>query len=48
MGLQKTDLGARQTMTCFKMQPQHEKWTYLKETIRRRKYNRKLALLEGI
>lgn len=25
MGLQKTDLGARQTMTCFKMQPQHEK-----------------------
>lgn len=31
MGLQKTDLGARQTIKCFKKQPQHERQTNLKE-----------------
>lgn len=37
MGLHKTELGARQTMKRFKMQRQHEKWTYFKETIKRHK-----------
>ena len=31
MGLQKTDLGARQTMKCFKIQPQRERQMYLKK-----------------
>lgn len=48
MELQKTDFGARQTTKCFEMQPQYEKRTCFKEKIRRQKYTRNLALLDGI
>lgn len=48
MGVLKTELGARQSIKCFKMQGQHEKQTYFKDTIRRNKHNRNLALSDSI